>query len=215
MSSRAAEQQLVGRIRAGDADAWQSLIDQYEGRLLAWLRTRIGDSSAAEDLVQETFVGFLRALPGYDETTPLESWLFSIAAHKLIDELRRRGRRPALALPGLVSQGVADVTGPGRRASSMYLSRESDRTEAELIGRVLTEFVTGCIQQGAWERLKCIELLLVRGWSNKRVAEELGLTEKQVANHKYFVVDKMRQAARQQPQDVRIPPELEVEQGDS
>ena len=215
MASGDTEQRLIGRIRAGDADAWQSLIDQYEGRLLAWLRVRIGDSTAAEDLVQETFVGFLRALPGYDESTPLESWLYTIATHKLIDELRRRGRRPAVALPGLASRGAADLIGPGRRASSMYLSRETDRSEAALIGRVLAEFVSGCIQQGAWERLMCIELLLVRGWSNKRVAEELGLTEKQVANHKYFVMEKMRQAARSQEQSVRIPPELEVGRDES
>ena len=89
MVASEADRQLVDRIRAGEADAWQQCIDLYEGRLLAFARTRLQDRSAAEDIVQETFLGFLKALPNYDDRTPLESWLFSIAAHKLIDFMLR------------------------------------------------------------------------------------------------------------------------------
>ncbi|MCA9059973.1 MAG: RNA polymerase sigma factor, partial [Planctomycetaceae bacterium] len=96
MPSSEADRQLVQRIRDGEADAWQQCIDQFEGRLLAFARARLKDQSSAEDIVQETFLGFLKALPNYDERTPLESWLFSIAAHKLIDFMRRMGRRPVL-----------------------------------------------------------------------------------------------------------------------
>ena len=44
--------------------------------------------------MQETFVGFLTSLPNYDPARPLEGYLFSIAAHKLTDVMRRQGRRP-------------------------------------------------------------------------------------------------------------------------
>ncbi|MEY3458923.1 MAG: polymerase sigma-D factor, partial [Planctomycetota bacterium] len=98
MPASEADRQLIQQIRAGDADAWQRCIDQYEGRLLAYARARLQDRSAAEDVVQETLLGFLKALPNYDERTPVESWMFSIAAHKLVDFLRRTGRRPVLPL---------------------------------------------------------------------------------------------------------------------
>ena len=48
--------------------------------------------------MQETFIGFLTSLPNFDERRPLEGYLFSIAAHKLTDYLRREGRRPTLPL---------------------------------------------------------------------------------------------------------------------
>ena len=49
MVASEADRQLVQRIRAGEADAWQQCIDQYEGRLLAFVRTRLQDRAAAED----------------------------------------------------------------------------------------------------------------------------------------------------------------------
>ena len=68
-----ADAMLVEQIRGGDSAAWQALIDRYEGRLLAYTRSRIKDSAAAEDIVQEAFVGFLISLPNYDGGRPLES----------------------------------------------------------------------------------------------------------------------------------------------
>ena len=96
---------LIGRIRAGEAEAWNELIALFEGRLLAYVHSRLGHRGAAEDVVQETFIGFLTSLPNYDRRRPLEGYLFSIAAHKLTDLLRREGRRPTLPLM------PADATG--------------------------------------------------------------------------------------------------------
>ena len=64
------------------------------GRLLAFVDSRLRDRAASEDVVQETFVGFLTSLPHYDEKRDMEAYLFSIAAHKLTDHLRKQGRRP-------------------------------------------------------------------------------------------------------------------------
>src|SRR5574340_631493 len=94
---------LTRRIRAGESDAWSDLIARFEGRLLAFVESRVRSRAVAEDVVQETFVGFLTSLPNYDDGRPLETYLFSIAAHKLTDHLRREGRRPTLPLvPGPV-----------------------------------------------------------------------------------------------------------------
>src|SRR5690606_37222707 len=89
-----ADKTLVARIRSGDEAAWQECIDRFEGRLMAFAISRLSNRSSAEDVVQETCVGFLTSLPNYDENSPIESFLFAIAAHKLTDLLRREGRRP-------------------------------------------------------------------------------------------------------------------------
>ena len=82
---------LVERIRKGDEGSWTDLISRYEGRLLAFVESRIGHRPVAEDIVQEAFIGFLNSLPNYDGRRPLESYIFSICAYKLTDHLRREG----------------------------------------------------------------------------------------------------------------------------
>ena len=198
MVASEADRQLVERIRTGEADAWQQCIDLYEGRLLAFARTRLQDRSAAEDIVQETFLGFLKALPNYDDRTPMESWLFSIAAHKLIDFMRRSGRRPVLPLLTSESKDGAarDLTGPGRAASSMMRSSEAAKAESSVIESCLRDLIQDFKASGAWERLHCVELIFVLGWANKDVAVRLNTTEQAVANHKFFVVTKLKDAAK-------------------
>src|SRR5207247_3309861 len=85
---------LVQQIRQGDARAWDGLIARYEGRLLAFVDRRLHDRAASEDVVQETFVGFLNSLPNFDETRELQTYLFTIASPKVTDHLRRLGRPP-------------------------------------------------------------------------------------------------------------------------
>ena len=198
MPASEADRLLIQRIRAGEAEAWQQCINQYEGRLLAYARARLQDRTAAEDIVQETLLGFLKALPNYDDRTPLESWLFSIAAHKLVDFLRRTGRRPVLPLLTSESKDGAarDLTGPGRGASSMLRSSERARAEATLVESILRPLIADFKKSNAWERLKCVELIFVLGWPNKEVAKRLNLTEQAVANHKFHILQKLKEAAR-------------------
>lgn len=188
---------LVERVRQGEAEAWRELIALFEGRLLAFVEARIGDRTSAEDVVQETFLGFLISLPNYDPATPVESFLFSIAAHKLTDLLRRRGRRPALPLifPDQDGEGSsAEPAGRARRPSSLARSQERRGTEEQVLGRALGELIAGWSIRGDFEKLKCLELLFVLGWSNKEVASRLGLSEQTVANHKHYAITQIKSA---------------------
>src|SRR5436309_9076341 len=96
---------LVQQIRQGDARAWDGLIARYEGRLLAFVDRRLHDRAASEDVVQEAFIGFLNSLPNFDEARELQTYLFTIASHKLTDYLRRMGRHPLVP----ASEGAGDV----------------------------------------------------------------------------------------------------------
>ncbi|MFN8706935.1 MAG: RNA polymerase sigma factor [Planctomyces sp.] len=199
MPASEADRLLIAQIRSGDGDAWKRCIDQYEGRLLAFVRSRLHDRSAAEDIVQETFLGFIRALPNYDSGTPVESWLFSIASHKLIDAMRRSGRRPAIPLSvheDGSGRGAQDIPGGARAASSMMRSQERGHAEAAVVENCLRSLIAEFRTQGAWERLCCVELIFVLGWQNKNVAARMGISEQAVANHKFFVVNRLKEAAR-------------------
>src|SRR3972149_2876254 len=94
MATTTSDRLLIDQIRSGDSDAWQQLIDRYEGRLMAFVSCRLNDRTDSEDIVQESFIGLLTSLPHFDPSRDLTTYLFSIAAHKLTDLLRRQGRRP-------------------------------------------------------------------------------------------------------------------------
>jgi RNA polymerase sigma-70 factor (ECF subfamily) len=60
------------------------------------------------------------------------------------------------------------------------------------------------MERGDWVKIRCIELLIVRGWANKDVAESLEITEQQVANFKFDFLARMRALIQKQgvPEDV-------------
>jgi RNA polymerase sigma-70 factor (ECF subfamily) len=198
---------LIQQIRRGDQNAWDALIERYEGRLLAFVERRLHDRSAAEDIVQETFVGFVSSLPNFDETRDLQTYLFTIAAHKLTDHLRRIGRHPLQHLPDGQEFFEQQMD---RRAgvSSMARSRERMQLESEAVTRVLGSLVADWKAQGEFQRLKVIELLFVKGWANKDVAAFLGIKEQQVANIRFAAVRKLADYMREAGLPAEVFPEL-------
>lgn len=199
---------LISRVRAGEADAWRDLIGRFEGRLLAFVEGRIGRRNAGEDVVQETFLGFLNSLPNFDEARSLESYLFSIAAHKLTDYLRREGRRPAISLQGADDGSDYEVADRLRGASTMLRSSERRHLEERAVADAMREQIERMRSRGDWLKLKCLELLLVRGWANKDVAESLGTTEQVVANFKFDFLERLRTLVRRQGLSEDVFPEL-------
>lgn len=194
-----ADQLLVSQIRQGDSDAWAELIARFEGRLLAFVDSRLRNRASSEDVVQETFMGFLISIPNYDAQTPLESFLFAIASHKLTDLLRKQGRRPTIPLFPQESgerENHREPAGRTRVASSLARSKERKHREEQVICESLQELIQGWIKNGEFERLQCMEQLFVAGKANKEVAAELQISEQAVANHKHFVVGKLKDAIK-------------------
>src|SRR5437764_8184402 len=138
-ATRDADSLLIERIRHGEDDAWNELIERYEGRLLAFVESRLGRRGPSEDIVQESFLGFLNSLPNYDGRRPLESYLFSICAYKLTDHLRREGRRPAVPLASSSDTSDWQVSGNARHASSIARSGERKSLEEKAISDALRE----------------------------------------------------------------------------
>ena len=197
MAASDADKLLIAQIRDGDARAWQVLIERYEGRLLAFVDSRLRDRATSEDVVQETFVGFLTSLPNFDDRRDLEAYLFSIAAHKLTDHLRKQGRRPIDQF-GSDDHGrpLDEVPGAARAASSIARSDERRVAEERLLAESLRVLVHDWMTRGDFTRLCCMELLIVKGWANKDVARYLGLTEQAVASYKFQSVARLKEMAR-------------------
>ncbi len=211
-NSSGADQILVDRISQGEEKAWEELIGRYEGRLLAFVESRLRNRSTSEDIVQETFVGFLNSLPNYDRKRPLESYLFSICAYKLTDYLRREGRRPAISLTQTATDNSSSpwqiVSGHVRGASSIARSGERKTLEEQAIIDALRDQIEKWQSRGDWTKLQCIEMLFVVGLGNKEVAEQLSITEQQVANFKFDFIARTKALIGRQHLNAEVFPEL-------
>lgn len=202
---------LVQQIRDGDPRAWENLIARYEGRLLAFVERRLRDRASSEDVVQETFIGFLNSLPHFDDKRELQTYLFTIASHKLTDHLRRSGRHPMTP----ASEGAGDVlqqqVDRHKGASSVARSHERRAIESEAVVRFLGQIVRDWQQRGEFLRLKVMELLLVKGWANRDVAKFLGISEQQVANYRFAAVKKLSERIREAGLPADVFPELQLD----
>lgn len=200
---------LVQRIRERDPQAWELLIARYEGRLRAFARQRLHDESLCEDVVQETFVGFLTSLPNFDERRDLQTYLFTIASYKITDQLRKSSRRPKLS----GGEGCDDLLGQmldERQSTPSSAARSHEKRELEetAISRVLSRLIAQWKADGDFLRLKVMELLLVRGWPNREVARFLKISEQQVANISFAVRKKLAEQIRAAGLPVDVFPEL-------
>ncbi len=85
---------LVRRIRAGDEDAPNILVDRYHGVVFGLCYRMMRHRQDAEDVVQDTFLLTLRGLKGFDAARPLRPWILQIAANRCRTAMGRRARRP-------------------------------------------------------------------------------------------------------------------------
>ncbi|HJZ46242.1 MAG TPA: RNA polymerase sigma factor [Roseiflexaceae bacterium] len=81
---------LVARIRAGDEQAFESLMARYQAPLFRYLRGLVNDPEQAQDLLQETFLRAYRSIGTLDDPGLLRSWLYRIAHNQAYSALRRR-----------------------------------------------------------------------------------------------------------------------------
>jgi RNA polymerase sigma-70 factor (ECF subfamily) len=200
---------LVQQIRQGDPRAWETLIARYEGRLLAYVQRRLRDRAASEDVVQETFVGFLNSLPNFDDRRELQTYLFTIASHKLTDHLRRTGRHPLRSLTDGSGEMIDQQCDHQPSASSRVRKDEREELETAAIVRCLGQILTAWRDKGDYQRLKVLELIWVKGMPNRDVAALLKISEQQVANYRFAAVKKLTEQIRDAGLSGDVFPELQ------
>ena len=195
MPISAAEVFLVEQIQNGDEDAWLRVIDKYQGRLAAFARRKVGDDAAADDIVQEAFIGLLRSISRFDRARSLETYLFSITHHKIVDYLKARGREPAGASMDLLEDREAsEVDGP----STVLIAGEKAAREEYVLVQVVTSFIASLKDERRFTELKVVELLFCLGLRNKEAARIVGLNEKSVAGIKFRALKRLQELVREE-----------------
>ena len=86
---------LMALVVAHDQDAFAALYDRHVSVIHGSVVRFLGDASAAEEIVQETFLALWQRAPQYERATgSVLGWALGIARNKSIDRMRAAGRRP-------------------------------------------------------------------------------------------------------------------------
>ncbi len=92
------DEQVFEAFRADDTSAYRELIERHHDDLLRFLTRMVGDRAAAEDVFQETFLQVHISASTFDTSRRFRPWLFTIAANKARDMLRKKNRRKTVDL---------------------------------------------------------------------------------------------------------------------
>jgi RNA polymerase sigma-70 factor, ECF subfamily len=90
--------ELLVRYMAGDEDAFSEIVGRYKNPLYAFLRKFLNQQALVEDVFQDTFLQLYASREKFDTDRPLRPWLFTIAANKAKDALRKIQRRSEMSL---------------------------------------------------------------------------------------------------------------------
>ena len=82
------ERELVGRLRGGDAGAFDVLYEAYRPRLFGFLVRLTRRRDLAEDMLQETWLRLARSAATLDEDTRIGAWLFTVARNLFVSYRR-------------------------------------------------------------------------------------------------------------------------------
>ncbi|RLS85778.1 MAG: RNA polymerase sigma factor, partial [Planctomycetota bacterium] len=182
------EQLLVKKIQDGDEQAWIALILRFEGRLTNYALKKIKDHSSCQDLVQETFLGFLSNIGNFDPSRYIQSYLFGILGNKINDLLRSRDKSKIIdhAVDSSGNQLDADHADSAIGASTWYRGDEKKKLENDALIKCLGLLINQFVQRNDYLKLKSIELIFVNGLSNLEAANILGIDNKIVASHRHY-----------------------------
>ena len=92
------DEDLLRRFLDGDSGSFELLVRRYVQELYQFVQRFTGDRAIAEDVVQDTFLQVHDSASRFDSARKFKPWLFTIAANKARDFLRKRQRRRELPI---------------------------------------------------------------------------------------------------------------------
>lgn len=121
---------LIRRAQRGELPAFNSLVLRYQDAVYSLTLRMLGQPEAAEDVTQEAFIAAWRRIDTF-RGGAFRSWLFTIAANRARDELRRGVRRPTTSLDAARDDpDRADIDPPDREAGPEGAAEQAELREA-------------------------------------------------------------------------------------
>ena len=178
---------LVEALRRRDEAAFVTLVERYHVSLVRLAQLYVADHAAAEEVVQDTWLGVLKGIDRFEGRSSLKTWLFRI----LTNTAKTRGVREARSVPFSAlfeaeSEEIEPTVAPDRFLSpdeqwaggwSIAPSVWNDQPEARLLSRETLVYIRSAIDALPPAQREVITLRDIEGWSSDEVCNALDITE--------------------------------------
>jgi RNA polymerase sigma-70 factor, ECF subfamily len=166
---------LVERVRAGDAAAFEVLVNRYLRRAFSVAYRLLGQKEDAEDLVQEAFMAVLQRIDTFQAGRPFAPWFFRILVNRGLNARKARSLRAVDDIPD-----TAAHHGPSPE-------REAERTE-------LGERLRSAMERLPERQRTIVQLFDLEGMAGPEIAEILEISDGTVRWHLHEARKTLRQA---------------------
>jgi RNA polymerase sigma-70 factor (ECF subfamily) len=151
---------------AEDHACLEVLLERYTEKIRACAWKMAGTPDEIEDLTQETFLRLIGSLRGFRARSSFSTWVYQIAHNTCIDSYRRRSRMPLAA-------ARLDGDDTGAELAERIVATATD-PEALFEDAIAECYVEQALRSLPADYARIATLRLIDGWSNERIAAELG-----------------------------------------
>lgn len=170
------DEELLEAYRSGETPAFETLVRRHHDDLVRFLVRLCGNRALAEDAFQEAFLQVHLSAESFDATRRFKPWLFTIAANKGRDALRRSARRKALDLSAPIggpSNGGDGANGDGARTFVDLMEIDVPSPDAAMDSQERSQLVQQAIDQMPWSLREILLLAYFQRMSYNQIAESL------------------------------------------
>ncbi len=179
----------MAAYQAGDSRAFALLLERHRRPIFNFLLRSVGDTTHAEDLLQDVFLRVVRGAEGYQKQAKFTTWLYTIARNLCVDAQRRGKFRKAASLD-------ASNDGADGEEGTPLLDRIPDGqlgTERQAIGRELRGKLEDAIARLPHEQREVFLMREVSGMAFKEIAEVIGCPENTVKSRMRYALERLRE----------------------
>jgi RNA polymerase sigma-70 factor (ECF subfamily) len=181
---------LVTKAKAGDEDAFRTLVVRYQRKVYALALGVVKDADLAWDVAQESFVRVHRHLGEFEAKSSFSTWLFRISTHLAIDAVRRERRSQKDEVDEVNEAQLADG-GEGILSTALGNDPRENALRRELAGKIQEALAA------LPEKHRTILVLReVEGLSYEELAERLAIHKGTVMSRLFHARKKMQAALR-------------------
>jgi len=191
------DEDLVQKIKNGDIDAFDQLVQRYEGKIYSVAYRFMGNHADAGDLAQDTFIRMYQALPSFRGDSSFATWLYRVAANACRDELRKRQRRRSVSMDEMIEASPANMPA----AASDYSPEETaQRHETQ-------RQVQECLNQLSNDHRLILVMREIQGLSYEEIASvldcSLGTVKSRISRARNALKEKIKEQGELLDRDCR------------
>jgi RNA polymerase sigma-70 factor, ECF subfamily len=163
---RSDERELVDALRRGEEGAFEALVDEHEALMLRVATMYVRSQAVAQEVVQDTWLGVLKAIASFEGRSSLKTWIFRI----LVNNAKTRGARERRSVP------FSALSPDDTFDTEKVVAEDGPQPEQRVIARETIDRAVRAIDGLPDPQRRVIAMRDLQGCSSEEVCSVLGIS---------------------------------------